>query len=398
MRRFIPLALFWFLYFCGLGIFFPYYTLYLHENAGLSGTQIGIVLAMVPLVGLFSQPLWGYVADRTGARSAILVLVTAGGGVGFAAMGLAHHFAAILATTALLSLFASAVIPMVLSVTFAALRGSGQRAFGLIRVWGTFGYLLTVATFPLYLHHVAPPTADGGEPGLSLMFPATAVCIGAAALVGFWLPRRGAVALHAQPGQWRVLWHDRSLRRLLLFTLGGYFFLQGPMGIFPIFVREHGGDLATIGRMWVVMLLLEIPLVALSGAGLDRIGARGLLAIGVAAGGVRWTICALTDNLSAIYAVQLLHGVVVAGLLLGGPLYLELIVPPELRSTAQGVLSMVGTGIGSIASNAVAGLLLEHAGSDAPYLVGGIGALLLSAGVGIILPAPPRAGARNAVP
>ena len=52
----LPLALFWFFYFAGQGIFFPYYPLYLRENAGLSGTQVGIVLAMLPLMGIFAQP------------------------------------------------------------------------------------------------------------------------------------------------------------------------------------------------------------------------------------------------------------------------------------------------------------------------------------------------------
>ena len=83
MRR---LSLFWFTYFCGLGVFFPYYTLYLHENAGLDGMQVGLVLATLPLVGAIAQPLWGYLADRTGARSRILILVAAGTAVGCAAL------------------------------------------------------------------------------------------------------------------------------------------------------------------------------------------------------------------------------------------------------------------------------------------------------------------------
>jgi PPP family 3-phenylpropionic acid transporter len=163
------------------------------------------------------------------------------------------------------------------------------------------------------------------------------------------------------------------------------------MQIFPIFVRAHGGDLATIGRMWVVMLLLEIPLIALSGTALRRLGARGLLAVGVLAGGLRWTTCALTDHLGVIYAAQLLHGVVVAGLLLGGPLYLERVAPEPLRSTAQGLLAMVGVGIGGIISNMASGWLLERGGSDIPFLIGGIGGLVLGAAAGLILPVPESA-------
>jgi nitrate/nitrite transporter NarK len=78
MRSPFPLALFWFLSFSGFGIFFLYFALSLRESAGLDGTQIGLVLSIPPLVGLVAQPLWGYAADRTGARRGILILVTAG--------------------------------------------------------------------------------------------------------------------------------------------------------------------------------------------------------------------------------------------------------------------------------------------------------------------------------
>jgi MFS family permease len=144
--------------------------------------------------------------------------------------------------------------------------------------------------------------------------------------------------------------------------------------------------------MWVMMVLLEIPLVALSGAGLRRFGARGLLGLGTTLGGVRWLVCGLTDDLTTLYWIQLLHGAVVAGLLLGGPQYLEMVVPPALRSTAQGMLAMFGIGVGSIVSSAASGWLIDRFGADAPFLAGGAGALLLGALAPWILPAPHRHG------
>jgi len=390
MPGMVALAAFWFLYFCGLGIFAPYYALYLRENAGLSGTQVGIVLAVLPLVGIVAQPVWGQVADRTGARVRVLVQLTAATALGCAALAWVRGFPGLALVTAGMGAFSTAVVPMSLSVTFAALRARGPHAFGLIRVWGTIGYLACVAGYPWLLQRWVPADANGGEPGLDSMFYATAAFIAAAALLGPWLPRGGAVARRAAPRQWRALLRQPAVLRLLAFTLGGFLFLQGPMGVFPIFVRARGGDLGTIGRMWVVMLLLEIPLVLLSGSAMHRLGARGLLGIGVLAGGVRWTLCALSPALPVIYVLQLLHGVVVTGLLLGGPLYLEQVVPDELRSTGQGLLAMVGGGIGSIGSNLASGWLLEHGGPSAPFLAGGLGALVLGCAVGWILPAPHR--------
>jgi MFS family permease len=76
------------------------------------------------------------------------------------------------------------------------------------------------------------------------------------------------------------------------------------------------------------------------------------------------------------------------GLLLGGPLYLDAVVPGRLRSTAQALLSMIGVGIGGIISNAGAGWLLEHVGADTPYIVSGLGSMVVGCLVWLILPSP----------
>ena len=79
-----------------LGIVFPYFSLYLRENAGLSGTETGLVLAMSPLVGIFAQPVWGQVADRTGARGRTLVWLALASAIGYLVMGRASGFSEVL--------------------------------------------------------------------------------------------------------------------------------------------------------------------------------------------------------------------------------------------------------------------------------------------------------------
>jgi MFS family permease len=78
--------------------------------------------------------------------------------------------------------------------------------------------------------------------------------------------------------------------------------------------------------------------------------------------------------------------VVVAGLVVGGPLYVEAAVPERLRSTGQGVLAMVGVSVGAVASQLGTGVLLELGGPRAPYLAGGLGALALAALLPWLLP------------
>jgi PPP family 3-phenylpropionic acid transporter len=392
----IPLTLFWFIYFGSLGIFFPYFSLYLRENAGLSGTELGVILAIPPLVGMIAQPIWGQIADRTGARGRILALLTLGTALGYLGLGFVQGFWPIVAAMIVLALLGTAVFPILTSVSFGILRGAGPHAFGHVRVWGTIGFFVLVVGFPMLLNarHVsvglATAAATVSQPGLELMFPVMAGLGLVAACVAMLLPKKGAVALRAARGDWRELLRNRAFVRFLLFALMAHFLMHGPMWLFPLFVRSRGGDMDTIRGMWILMLIVEIPLVIATGSGLKRIGARGLLAVGVLVGGLRWLLCALLANPHLLFAVQALHGVTVVGLMLGSPLYLDAVAPEKLRSTAQGVFSMVSAGIAGIVSNIAAGWLVDRGGIDLLYLISGIGSLALGALAPWILPAATR--------
>jgi len=351
---------------------------------------------MLPLVGIAAQPLWGQIADRTGSRSRVLAWLGIGGLLAYLALYGARGFGSIVLATAALACFHMPLIPTSVSTTLALTQGAGPHAFGRMRVWGTVGFLVLVVAFPPALHALqdARGLAAGApgvsQPGLEVMFPATGALLLLGALVAFALPREGAISLRAPRGDWRRLLRHGPFLRLLAFALVAFLCLQGPMSLFPVFVRAHGGTLDSVSRMWILMLIPEIPLIALSGAGLARLGPRGLLAVGVLAGGLRWTLCGFAPSLAWIYPAQLLHGVVVAGLVIGGPLYVEAAVPERLRSTGQGVLAMVGVSVGGICSNLAAGWLLEHVGPSAPYVAGGIGALILGALIPILIPPATR--------
>jgi PPP family 3-phenylpropionic acid transporter len=392
------MSVFWFFCLGGLGLFFPFFALYLHENAGLAGWEIGAVMAVPPLVAMLAQPLWGDLADRSGSRARVLGLICLGAALGYAGLGLGTGFASLLALTALMACFAMPMVPTAMSVTFAITHELGPNAFGWCRVWGTLGFGLSVVAFPYALDAIEAGAGlvatPGGpsEPALSAMFPATAAVTLVAALIALTLPRADALSVRAARGDWRRLFAHPPYVRLLGVALLGYLLIQGPMGIFPVFVRAHGGSLDSLSRLWILMIALEIPLIAFSGASLRRLGARGLLATGLVAAGVRWLVCGFAPESAWVVPAQVLHGVTVAGLVIGGPLYVEAVVPEALRSTGQNVLAMVGVSLGGLLSNLGAGVLLDVAGPDAPYRVGGVGALAVALLLPWLLPPPRRAG------
>jgi PPP family 3-phenylpropionic acid transporter len=306
---------------------------------------------------------------------------------------MAAGFWPIVMATALLALVGTAVFPMMTSVSLAILRDAGRHAFGHVRAWGTVGYFILILSFPWMLQNFPAPLEESGlaagvsQPGLGLMFPITAALVLGAAIIAFFLPKKGVVGLRAARGDWRELIGNRAFLRFLIFSLLAHFLMHGPMWLFPLFVRSRGGDLTTIRDMWILMLLIEVPLVLSTGSGLKRLGARGLLAVGVLVGGARWTLCALVSDPTFLFAVQALHGVTVVGLNVGSPLYLDVVAPEKLRSTAQAALSMVASGIAAMASNISAGWLIDRSGIDLLYLICGSGLLALGGFAWWILPA-----------
>ncbi|MCG8457610.1 MAG: MFS transporter [Holophagales bacterium] len=386
----------WLAYFAGLGIFFPFYSLYLSEELSLSGMQVGLVLSIIPMVGLISQPAWGLLADRTGSRRHVLALVILGVAVAYGGLGFLRDFPSVLVGTAALALFSTSVVPIATAVSLAAQAtqvgehgGKARGAdFGFVRMWGTLGFLASVVAFPHLLTGLQ--SLAGPWQGLGWMFPVIAVLSLLAAPIALTLPRTAALTVRSRRGDTRQLLRHPPVLRLLFLVFCAHLCLQGPINLFPLLITERGGDMDTVSRMWVFMLLLEIPLIGFSGPTLRRFGPRALLAVGLIAEGIRWTVSAFSPHLGMVQAVQLLHGVGVAGILIGAPLYLELAAPERQRATGQGLIASVGFGLGAILSIGGTGWLFDRLSPEAPYALAGAGALLLGCLVYRVLPDPYR--------
>jgi len=389
----ILLSAAWFFYLGGLGSFLPFFSLYLRQGAGLTGSEIGLVVASMPAVALATQTFWGYLADRSGSRTLVLALLGAGTSAGYFTLSLPTAFPGLLLATTTVAIFSTALVPNCVSVSFALLRDPNGRLFGKVRVLGTIGFGVVVAGFPWLARHFAG-AGEGAD--LGLIFVVGASMMGMGTLCTLALPRKaGALALRARPGDARTLIHYPGFLRLLVLVFLTYLCIQGPMVFFPILVNARGGGIEAISTMWLFMLSLEVPLVYFFGSTLQRFGATTVIAIGVLAAGVRWTVSGFASDLDVVTAAQVLHGVTVWGLVLGAPMYVDRVVPEKLRSTAQGVLA-TGISLASIASHLIAGWLTESVGATAPAQWGGVSALALAALLPLLLARPRESRPREA--
>jgi hypothetical protein len=183
-----------------------------------------------------------------------------------------------------------------------------------------------VVAFPHLLDRLEPArgaaAAPGApsEPALAVMFPITASVTALAAVIALTLPRSSALTGARGARRLAQVVRASALRAAAGRGVPRLPDAPGPDGdVRDLRARARRQPRTPVSHLWLLMLALELPLLTFLGASLQRVGARGLLAIGLVAGGVRWLICGFAPESSWMGPAQVLHGVVVAGLVIGQP-------------------------------------------------------------------------------
>ena len=282
------------------------------------------------------------------------------------------------AGAAALALFATGVIPLVISVTLAALGESALHRFGRIRVWGTVGFLVLVVLFPVMLHafqraaFLCRAPAGPSEPVPVGDVPRGIVVDPPLRAVAWRIPETAPRQRRARRAAGSSFAATVPFVRLLVLSFGDLPVLPGADESLPTLSSRSRARARDAQSDVDSHAAAGDPAASPSRARHCAASARAvLLGGGLAAGGLRWLVCGLAHDLRAIYAVQLLHGVTVAGVGVGSALYVEASVPRGCVRPCQGLNATAGVGIGSILSNVAAGWLMDHVGVNAPFVVGG---------------------------
>src|SRR5256712_4008016 len=108
---------------------------------GLSPAQTGLVLGVLPVVQVITQPVWGVLADKTGQTKRLLTLACAGLVAASAGLWAAQEFVPLLLAMFGVAVMRAGILPLVTALALTHL-GAEDRGFGRIRVWGSGGFSL----------------------------------------------------------------------------------------------------------------------------------------------------------------------------------------------------------------------------------------------------------------
>lgn len=295
------LAAFYFAYFCYLGAFVAYFSLWL-EGRGFAPAEIAAVLALPQLVRIVAPAAWGWLADLwsarlPGGRRGIVVLSSLLATLSFGLLMLAESLHAVFACVALMALFSSGILPLVEATTLAVL-GARIERYGPVRLWGSVGFIASVLAVGALLDR---------QPAETLL-PVVAALMLLAALSAFALPQvRPAPAEVGAPGLQRVL---REPRVAALFAACFCMSVaHGALYVFySIYLVDAGYSKTVVGLLWTVGVVAEIALFLGLPVLFRSFTLRALLIASFAAAAVRFVAIGWgVGSLAVLAAAQLLH-------------------------------------------------------------------------------------------
>jgi len=340
---------YYFIYYAGLASLSPFLAVY-YESRGLSGSQIGLLTAISPLVGLVAAPLWSALADATRRHKLIFIFATLSVVVTSLLIYQATSMVWLIPVIISFSFLGAPIMPLMDSSTMNLLEGRKDR-YGRVRMWGTLGWAVG-APITSWLVQFG---------GLQWSFYAYAGLVGIALLVALPIPLGQArVGVPFWSGMRTLFANRRWMFFLLIVFMMG---LASPsISTYLYLYMKHIGAASLIGLALTVSTISEIPMYYFSDRILRRFKSRGLFIIALVVYITRLLLYAFVASPGVILMLQLLHGFTSPAIWAAGIAYVSEVAPPGLGATAQGIFTGVLNGLGTAAGAYFGGVIFQAYG------------------------------------
>lgn len=365
------LSLNYFAIFLVIGIYVPFLPVWM-AGRGLTPAEIGLVFATALWIKIPVALIITSIADQTGQRKILLIIVSLIALGGFFAFSQVSGFWPILIIWAFIGTLLTAAIPLSDSITTIAIKDLGAD-YGKIRRWGSISFILATIGGGYYL------TGRGNEHILYMLIVTTGLMV----LCIFYVPN-----LKRRPRKTsKIALMDLLKRSDFLLFVAAAASIQASHAALYGFATLHwtsvGLGKGVIGLLWAEGVVVEIVLFTFSARILAYIRPSTLLVIAGVAGVFRWLVIGSTDWLPALICVQALHALTFAGTHVAAISYIAKNIPNDQSATAQGLYDGVAMGFFFGVAMFSAGWAYENHGSSTFYLMA-LSAALGTAGAAIL--------------
>lgn len=293
---YLRLSGYYFFHFALIGIFSPYWSLYL-QSIGFDARAIGVLMSLLMVMRVIAPTLWGWLADRSGKRRWIVQLSADLSLIAYLGVFAGSSFAWMFVVMALMSLFWSASLPLVEATTFSVLQDRTSE-YGVIRAWGSIGFVVAVVGVGYILDWA-------GVVVLPWLVLAAMVGI---AMFARAIPEVVSAAHTGESGPaWRVLMQPEVLALVAACFLMAV--AHGPYYTFySIYLVDHGYTKAVVGWLWALGVIFEIGVFLFLPRIMKAFSIRQILLGSFACAVVRFVIIGwAVESALLIAAAQVLH-------------------------------------------------------------------------------------------
>lgn len=343
--------LYYFFFFGAIGCLVPFLNVYL-EHQGLSGSQIGLINSVAPLIALTANPFWGGVADRWQIHRLVLTLcAVAAGGIALFLLKISGFWAYMLLISVLV--FFRSPVPALLDSTTMGLVKRVEGSYGRQRMWGSVAFVLATLGLGQIL------SIENLRPAFWLH--AITMAIGCGGLSLFLPIRRSPVQVNILAGL-----RDLSRNRSYMSFLGAMVLMGMGIASFFNFIGLHilavGGNEAQLGMAFAATGMAEIPIMFMGARWFRRYRHARLILVGFGGFVLTWTLFSLTTSAEQIILIMALNGICFGMIWVAVVGFASDTAPAGLEATAQSLVGAAQGGLGMSLGALFAGYLWDIGG------------------------------------
>ena len=357
-----------------------------YRRVGMSGSQIGVLLALQPLAVLAAGPLWSMLADRAGMRTRLLTILTGLSVLPMLGMIWMYSFSALLVLGLLFGICMGPVDSLMASISLAGL-GQDRHKWARLRAFGSLGYGPAVWLTGLLI--------QGGD--IRWIFVGYALLMGVACLVSTRLRIEQRVLPKSLSAGIGGLLRNRAWLIFAAAVFVGMVLDVATFGYVGLYLESLQASEGLIGfagalgsAVQTLLMLTALPRL------LRRWGSERLLALSFVAYVVRLGLWALVPVTWVITASESLMGLSFGAGMVASVDYADRHRPEGMAATSQ-ALTGVAAGLGAALGGVLTGALYQTIGLQSTFGGFSLVAAVAAAGFGLLWRGrrPARAAAQH---
>jgi len=361
------LSRFYFFYYFFVGLFTPYWGLYL-QDLKFNAVEIGALLSLFHFSRIIAPNFWGWLADHTGQRAKWIRLSSFLGVLGFFGVFWADTFYLMFFTMMAMSIFTSSTLPLAESLTLSHLSTSKENnSYSRIRLWGSVGFIAAAFLLGYLIDIFSIKTLVWG-----LLLAQLTIFI-----LTFYIPEKKEQIIY--PVKRSIL--DVIKNREVIAMLLGSGLMVSSHGLlynfYSIFLTENNYSSFAIGALWSTGVIFEIFIFILMPKILKKINLKKILLISLALAVLRFFLIGnFVNNIYIIIFAQILHAATFGSFHVASIQIIEYFFNKDHHARGQSIYNSLTYGVGGAVGGLGGGLMISAYGANLTFMLSALLPLL----------------------